>query len=131
QAGTEPTTTSYTCADTGASAVGVCEIPSPQSGGWHVLAHRVTGSGEVQVTATSFGAAAPDGCVGDCDGSGAVGIADLIPCVNVALGARPPSPCAECDASGNGAVEINELIAAVNAAFGECSAAPGGDPGDQ
>jgi cysteine-rich repeat protein len=59
-------------------------------------------------------------CVGDCDGSAAVAISELITGVTIALGNQPIDRCPEFDSSGNGAVEINELIAAVNNALNGC-----------
>jgi hypothetical protein len=47
-------------------------------------------------------------------------IADLIRCVNIALGSLPITTCPACDPSGNGRVEINELIAAVSNALNGC-----------
>ena len=59
-------------------------------------------------------------CVGDCDGSGAVTVNELITMVNVTLGATPLSSCAVGDADGSGDITINEIIAAVNNALGVC-----------
>lgn len=60
-------------------------------------------------------------CAGDCDGDGAVSIAELILAVNIALGARPVSDCRSVDTNGDGQVAINELIAAVNNALDGCA----------
>jgi Trypsin len=43
------------CSDTNDLAIGACEIVLPSAGSWHVRARRITGSGEVQLTATLFG----------------------------------------------------------------------------
>lgn len=59
-------------------------------------------------------------CAGDCNGSGDIGIAELITCVNIALGT--PGTCTACDVDGMGGVAINELISAVNAALFGCPA---------
>jgi len=62
-------------------------------------------------------------CCGDCDGDGAVGIANLIAAVRNALdgcpGAEgPPACCGDCD--GDARVTINELVTAVGRALGAC-----------
>ena len=62
------------------------------------------------------------GCVGDCNGNGAVAINELIVGVNIALGSTPLSSCPAFDANGDGMVGINELIAAVNNALNGCPA---------
>ena len=59
-------------------------------------------------------------CTGDCDGSGDVGINELISGVNIALGNTAVDSCPAFDADHNGSVEIQELIAAVNNALGGC-----------
>ena len=61
-------------------------------------------------------------CPGDCDGSGTVGINELIVGVNIALNTLPVRACTPFDIDGDTAVEINELIAGVNAALNGCSA---------
>lgn len=60
-------------------------------------------------------------CAGDCDGDDTTGIAELIRCVNVALGATAVEACPACDADDSGDVAINELIRAVNAALRGCA----------
>ena len=67
-------------------------------------------------------------CVGDCDASGAVGIAELIRGVNIALGLAPLSQCPSFDTDGSGSVEIGELITAVNAALRGCPTMPTATP---
>src|SRR5262249_48214677 len=60
-------------------------------------------------------AVAPAGalCVGDCDGTNAVEIHNLILGINIALGAQPVSAC-EAFADARGEVHIAQLIRAVN-----------------
>jgi hypothetical protein len=60
-------------------------------------------------------------CPGDCTGDRAVGVSELIRCVNIALGNASAEPCAACDANGNGTVMVDDLIASVNAALSGCS----------
>jgi hypothetical protein len=69
----------------------------------------------------TFGQTPSAGCPGDCDGDGAVSIAELIRAVNIALGTNDLSSCLAADRNGNGMVAINELIAAVNAALQGCA----------
>jgi len=59
-------------------------------------------------------------CAGDCDGSGDVGINELVTCVNIALGSGQLANCTACDPDSSGDVQINELVSAVNAALGGC-----------
>jgi hypothetical protein len=59
-------------------------------------------------------------CIGDCDGSGSIGIAELIRGVNIALGLLPLDDCPSMDADDSGSVGIGDLIRAVNSALGLC-----------
>jgi hypothetical protein len=69
--------------------------------------------------AIALGAAPARACVGDCDGNGAVSIAELIGGVRIALGLADVRVCRALDANGNAGVEIDELVLAVaNAARG-------------
>jgi hypothetical protein len=109
------------CSYTKGGAFGVCEVASPGSGSWHVRAHRVTGQGDVQLTATLFGGPSIADCVGDCDASGNVTIAELVRLVDIALGSLPVSDCPTLG-SLQGGVTIDVLIRAVNAAADGCAA---------
>lgn len=59
-------------------------------------------------------------CPGDCDGSQAVSIDELLVLVNVALGNAAAPACIAGDANRDGSVGIDELIAAVNKALNGC-----------
>ncbi len=59
-------------------------------------------------------------CVGDCDGSGVITIAELIRAVNIALGNTSLDNCPNADGNGDGEVAINELIRAVGNALNGC-----------
>jgi len=63
------------------------------------------------------------GCVGDCNGDGAVAINEIISGVTLALGTAPVSACAAFDDDGNGEVRINELLAGVNGGLIGCPTA--------
>ncbi len=67
----------------------------------------------------------PPPCTGDCDGDGAVVIAELVRAVAIALGEPSPEPCAAADGDGDGTVAIHELIAAVTRALLGCSGSDG------
>jgi hypothetical protein len=56
--GAAPTPTSFDCARTGSTQYGVCDFAGPATDTWHVLVHRLSGSGAYQVTATEFGPSA-------------------------------------------------------------------------
>jgi hypothetical protein len=59
-------------------------------------------------------------CPGDCDGSGAVGINELLAAVAVTLGGDVEVGCAGFDRDLNGSVALNELISLVNLALDGC-----------
>jgi dienelactone hydrolase len=59
-------------------------------------------------------------CVGDCDGDGAVSIADLITGVAQSLAPGAPLTCAAFDRNADEMVTIDELIAAVSSALNGC-----------
>ena len=63
-------------------------------------------------------------CPGDCDGSGAVTIDELVAGVNMALGDVPSNTCSSFDADGDGRVTISELVMAVTAALSGCDVGP-------
>lgn len=63
----------------------------------------------------------PGSCVGDCNGDGAVSIAELIRAVNISLGQAPIGNCSAADRNGDGSVSIAELIAAVNSSLEGCA----------
>jgi hypothetical protein len=66
-------------------------------------------------------AAAADVCNGDCDGSGAVTVDELITAVNIALGTSQASACAAFDATcGQLGLCISQLVGAVNNALNGC-----------
>lgn len=59
-------------------------------------------------------------CLGDCDGSGAVTVGELVTGVNIALGAAPVSSCRALDENGDGQIAIAELIRAVSNLLDGC-----------
>lgn len=69
-------------------------------------------------TRTPTPTAMPAGCAGDCDGDGAVTVAELIGGVASALGGG--APCDAIDRNGDGRITVAELVAAVAAALDGC-----------
>lgn len=67
-------------------------------------------------------------CVGDCDESNAVTIAELIIGVNIALGSAAGTECRLFDADGDREVRVNELVTAVAAALNGCPPANADTP---
>jgi hypothetical protein len=63
-------------------------------------------------------------CVGDCDGDGAVSVADLVTGVRISLGAAPLSNCPAFDATPDGEVRIAELVMAVGNTLAGCPLTP-------
>jgi len=61
-------------------------------------------------------------CPGDCDGNGAVSVAELVTAVNIALGFIDPSECSALDTNHDGHVGVEELVMAVNSALDGCTA---------
>jgi hypothetical protein len=60
-------------------------------------------------------------CVGDCDASGHVTVAEIILCVNIALGKEPLSRCPVCDRDRSGDITVDELVAGVRNALDGCA----------
>jgi len=59
-------------------------------------------------------------CAGDCDGSGKVGVNELVLGVNIALGRNSIDACRAFDRNNSNTITINELVTAVNAALDGC-----------
>jgi hypothetical protein len=62
----------------------------------------------------------PPACLGDCDGSGAVVVNELLSLVDLALGGDGPTTCG----TGRGRVVVSQLVAAVANALLGCSSPP-------
>ena len=73
-------------------------------------------------TPTPTATAAAPVCAGDCDGNGAVTVAELI--AGVASVLDNAAPCAALDRNGDGVGIVGEMIAAVNALLNGCPATP-------
>src|SRR5262245_48343764 len=70
-------------------------------------------------------------CVGDCDGDGAVTVAELVMMVNMALGTEDMSACAThaADTNGDGVISVNELVSGARAILEGCDVAATPTPG--
>jgi len=75
--------------------------------------------GSPSPTRTPTPTAVPAGCAGDCDGDGAVTVAELIGGVASALGGG--TPCDAIDRNGDGRITVAELVAAVASALDGCA----------
>ncbi|MFQ5665348.1 MAG: OmcA/MtrC family decaheme c-type cytochrome [Candidatus Binatia bacterium] len=64
-------------------------------------------------------------CAGDCDGSGAVTVDEIVTVVNIALESLDVSSCTAGDTNASGDVTVDEIVAAVNSALNGC---PTGGP---
>jgi hypothetical protein len=120
RAGSDATVQAFDCADTNPSSFGFCEVAAPRAGTWHVLVRLNQGAGAFQVTATTFAAASPLACTGDCNDDGAVTVDEMVTGVAIALGDADPSACRALDANGDGVVTIDELVAAVTNVLDGC-----------
>ena len=69
----------------------------------------------------ALGPTEPTACVGDCDGSRAVDVTEIIKMVNIALGTSPVVDRVRGDASGDGQITVNEILQAVNRALNSCT----------
>jgi hypothetical protein len=69
-------------------------------------------------------------CPGDCDGSGAVTINELVALVDLGLSGLAPDACLAGDVDGDGQITIDELIAAVSSALLGCRSMPSATPTD-
>lgn len=83
----------------------------------------MTAAGAAALALLGLSAAGEARCVGDCDGDGAVQVAELLRGVNVALGLQPAAVCPGL-ADAGGAVGIGRLVLAVGAALDGCPPAP-------
>ena len=63
----------------------------------------------------------PPPCVGDCSGTSAVAISDLITLVRIALGEAPPSDCLN-GVPSTGGVDVAAIVVAVGNALNGCEA---------
>ncbi len=59
-------------------------------------------------------------CVGDCDGSDTISIAELVNGVRILLNQVDLDTCFQFDADLDNRVSVNELLVAVNNAFSFC-----------
>lgn len=64
-------------------------------------------AGAGATTATPTRTPAVPRCTGDCNGSQAVSLNEIITCVNIALGESAASVCTACDADGSGTVLLS------------------------
>lgn len=118
----EPSTTTYDCADIATSSFGACAPITASAGTWHVLVRRVIGSGTFQLNVTALVDPRPRAiCSGDCDADGAVSVGDLVTGVNALLGHSTASSCASLDANSDGTVMVDELVDAVANALSGCA----------
>lgn len=65
----------------------------------------------------------PAPCPGDCDGSGAVAVNELIIGVNILLERAPLDVCPGADLNGDGRITVDELVRAVNNLLTGCAEA--------
>jgi large repetitive protein len=97
------------------------DTPSPTPTGEPTGTPTQTPVGDTPTPTPAAGTPTPvTVCVGDCDGSGEVGISELIRGVNIALGSAVIDQCRPLDGNGDGTISINELILAVGNALAGC-----------
>lgn len=59
-------------------------------------------------------------CLGDCDGSGAVTVDEIITMVNIALGQGSVDSCPAGDSDGSGTITVDEIVSGTNNALTGC-----------
>jgi hypothetical protein len=74
---------------------------------------------EATPTATAT-QAPPEGCFGDCDGSGSVAVNELVTLVNISLEQAAITTCQAGNADGDQRIMVNEILAAVNEVLSGC-----------
>jgi hypothetical protein len=79
-----------------------------------------------RLTAQPQASATP--CVGDCNASGTVTVAELLLMVNISFETAPMTACPAADATGDGRVTVNELLMAVNNILYGCGVLPTATP---
>jgi hypothetical protein len=122
RAGSAPSPDAYDCSAIDSTPFGFCEIDSPRAGPWHVVVRLIQGEGTFQVTATTFAAASPAPCTGDCSGDGTVTVDEILKGVGIALGNADLATCAAVNANNDDVVTIDEVLAAVTSVLTGCTA---------
>lgn len=64
--------------------------------------------------------ACPDRCDGDCDGSGAVNVDELVTMIAIALGNADVLTCTAGDKDGGGSIEVDDIVAALHSSLDGC-----------
>jgi ELWxxDGT repeat protein len=86
----------------------------------YVSTEELPGGHELWAIPMSALGQVPAGCAGDCNGDGAVSVAELITMVNIALGNMGMPECEAGDGNDDGQIAIDEILKAVNSALNGC-----------
>jgi cysteine-rich repeat protein len=97
----------------------VCANPPVNGIDQRGFARPASGHTQCSIGAYEADAVSPEPCVGDCDGTGSVTIAEIITLVNIALGTTQPSACPHGVPSGAD-VDVALVIQAVSVALTGC-----------
>ena len=97
KAGSPPTVSDFDCKADGPNQYGFCEFANPTAGTWYVLVQRFQGTGQYQLTATTFASGAPGpGTNGQgCDDGNVCTMSDV--CQSGACGGTAVSDGTSCD----------------------------------
>jgi hypothetical protein len=104
----------------GATATATLTEPPTPTATETATATRTPAPPTASATATATTTAAVS-CIGDCDHSGEITVAEVITGVSIALGSLPSSSC-PAFACAHGGVDVSCLVAGVNAALNGCPA---------
>jgi hypothetical protein len=81
------------------------------------------GASAIDADSKAPGASAAAECRGDCDGSGAVSVAELVRIIGLSLRDLGTGDCSAADADGDGRIDIADCVRAVAASLQGCAAA--------
>lgn len=109
------------CHDSSISQCGVTQKPTATRTVTRTPTRASTATPRPSATPTPSPSSPPaPGCVGDCDGTGAVAVNNIITLVNIALGNTPVTACEAGDANHDNQITVDEILTTVNNALYGC-----------
>ncbi len=101
-------------------AAGDTPTPTPPQTATFTPTQTPTSTRTSSPTSTETKTPVPGPCMGDCDASGDVDVAELISGVNIALGTAAPATCPAFGGDAQPPVQVAELVVAVRNAINGC-----------
>lgn len=96
------------------------QTPTPTPTSTHSATPTAVTPSPTVTPSTSPSATVPPACVGDCDNSGEVTVADIVTMVNLALSNVKIGACEAGDTNHDGLIKVDEILAAVNVSLKGC-----------